>query len=109
MDVKELNFCGVDEQNVIDVYIQQIRSVMELATPVWGPGITQQEVRALERVQRPALAIIRGDIHSNYRVALECFKLDTLETQKALFLMFAINTLYSHPVITCNNNGRETN
>ena len=109
--LRNLKKYGADEQNLLDVYIQQIRSVMELATPVWNPGITQQEVRALERVQRTALAIIRGDNHTNYREALEYFKMDTLENRReALCLKFAIKA-YKHPKFTswfCNNVGRET-
>ena len=39
--------------------------------PVWQPGVTQQEVRQIERVQRCAFYIILGDHYVSYDSALD--------------------------------------
>ena len=73
--LRNLQKYGATEAQMIEVYIQQIRSVAEMACPVWNSGLTLQEVTALERIQRTAMAVIRGENHTNYREALEHFKI----------------------------------
>ena len=81
--IRNLKKFGADENDLLEVYIQQIRSITEMACPVWNAGLTQQEERALERVQRTAMAVIRGDSHTSYREALEYFEIGTLKTRTA--------------------------
>ena len=56
--LRRLKGLGASEAEMLDVYNKQVRSVLELAVPVWQPAITQQEVKQIERVQRCALYII---------------------------------------------------
>ena len=64
---------------------------------VWNSGVTQHEICALERVQRTAVAIMRGDSHTNYQAALEYFQLNTLEDRREdICLKFAVKA-YGHP------------
>ena len=51
----------------------------EVAFLVWNGALTQQDERAMERIQRTALAIIRGENHTTYKEALDHFKMDTLK------------------------------
>ena len=44
----------------MDVYFKQVRSILEVAVPVWQPGLTQQELKQIERVKKCALHIILG-------------------------------------------------
>ena len=37
-----------------------------LISAVWNAWLTEQEVRGLERVQKTALAVIRGENHTSY-------------------------------------------
>ena len=46
----------------LDTYIKQVRSIMEMACPIWHPALTKADSRALERVQMSALAIILGEL-----------------------------------------------
>ena len=95
--IRNLKKFGASEENLIEVYIQQIRSISEMACPVWNSGITQQEVRSLERVQNTALAIIRGNNYSNYSESLKYFNIDTLKDRReTLCLKFAIKA-FKHP------------
>ena len=80
--LRNLKKFGASEINLLEVYFQQVRSITEMACPVWNAGITQQESREIERIQKVALAVIRGDKHTTYKEALEYFKLETLESQR---------------------------
>ena len=67
-----------------------------MACPVWHPGITEIENRNIERLQKTALAIIRGPEHTTYRDALEYFKLKSLKKRREdLCLNFAKKALKS--------------
>ena len=86
---------------MLDVYHKQVRSVLELAVPVWQPALTQQEVKQIERVQRCALYIIMGDAFTSYRDALETLESENLHERRIkLCEKFAIKTVkeprYSH-------------
>ena len=47
--------------HISDVYIKEVRSLLELAVPVWRSGLTLHQVAQIERVQKTALRIISGD------------------------------------------------
>ena len=80
--LRNLKKFGTSENNLIEVYYQQVIRITEMVCPVWNAGITQQEVREIERIQRVALAVIRVDKHTNYKEALDYFKLETLENRR---------------------------
>ena len=75
---------------MVDVYVKQCRSVLELAVPAWSPGLKVSDSNQIERVQKSALAIILGDEYTKYSNALRILKLDTLvDRRDALCLKFA--------------------
>ena len=94
--LRNLNKLGGSEEQLLKVYIEQIRSVLEMACPVWHPGLTEIETRNIERLQKTAFAIIRGQDHTNYRDALEHFNLNSLKQRREdLCLNFAKKALKS--------------
>ena len=98
--LRNLKRFGAEEQELVDTYIQQIRSITEMACPAWNGGLTQQEQRGLERIQRTAMAIIRGDKHTTYQEALDHFGMDKLEVRReTLCLKFALKA-YRNPKFT---------
>ena len=80
--IRNLKEHGAMEEQLLRTYFQQIRSITEMACPVWNGAITVHERMALERVQKIALAIIRGEQHTTYDKALKYFGLQTLETRR---------------------------
>ena len=56
--IRRLKNLGASHSELLDIYQKQVRSVLELAVPVWQPLITKQEKRQIERVQRCAFSII---------------------------------------------------
>ena len=80
--VRRLKELGASEQELIDIYIEQVRSILELAVPAWQGAITQAERDEIERVQKAAFHIALGDDYQSYRNALKYFEMDSLENRR---------------------------
>ena len=77
--------------DLVDVFVKQIRSVVEFGVPVWHSSITKMERNEIERVQKSFCKILLGDKYVSYSQSLSILKLETLETrQKNLSLRFAL-------------------
>ena len=87
--LRRLKSHGAENVDLVDVYVKQIRSLLELAAPAWQGAITQSERLDLERVQKCALHIIMGEEYESYRNALKQLNLEDLESRrKKLCLKF---------------------
>ena len=69
-------------QTQCQIYERQIRSVLELAVPAWQPGLTKLESDLIERVQRSAFYIIRGQKYESYENALEILHKERLSVRR---------------------------
>ena len=68
--------------DLIDIYIKQIRSVLELAVPAWHGGITQAEQIDIEQIQKCVAYIILGDNYVSYKESLKSLSLETLKSRR---------------------------
>ena len=94
--LRNLSKLGTSRENLLDVYIKQCRSVLELAAPAWTPGLTKTEISQLERVQKTACGIILGGKISSYKSALKILNMETLESRREqISLKFAKRALKS--------------
>ena len=85
--LRRLKGFGANHREMVDVYIKQIRSIMEQAVPVWEPGLTLVDSYQIERVQKCALYIIMGDQYTSYdnaRIVLNIDRLSDRRTQLCL-------------------------
>ena len=80
--LRRLKGLGASLNELKDVYTKQVRSVLELAVPVWQPALTIQEVKQIERVQKCAMAIILGNKYINYEKATEELCLESLSERR---------------------------
>ena len=88
--LRNLKKLGASRADLLDVYIKQCRSVLELAVPAWTPGLTVINSNQIERVQKTALAIIMGEEYTTYSRALIKLNMETLvDRRTALCLKFA--------------------
>ena len=79
-------------EDMLEIFILYIRSILESSAVVWHSSITQGEEMELERVQKVALRIILDGDYSTYSKALEVTGLQTLsERRKTLCKKFALN------------------
>ena len=91
--LRRLKHMGAKEEDLVNVYIKQIRCILELAVPAWQGGLSQAEKTELERIQKTACHIILGPAYNSYSTALELLQLDTLESRRNfLSLKFALKS-----------------
>ena len=80
----------VPQEDLVLIYCQYIRSVMEFNSSVWFSTITQEEKDDLEKVQRCAIKLIMKEEYQTYEDALERLKLQNLsDRREMLALRFA--------------------
>ena len=101
---------------ILDVYIKEIRSVMELAVPAWHSGLTVKQSADIERVQRVAVHIILSDCNTGKSDFTYCLGLVTLNLEplsvrrEKLCHTFARKTLKSRhsDIFQTNKNQHDT-
>ena len=99
--LRRMKVLDLDPSIILDVYVKEIRSLVELAVPAWHSGLTLKQSSDIERVQRVAVSIILSDCITgkslfSYNSALGVLKLEPLESRREkLCLTFAKKTLKS--------------
>ena len=79
--MKKLN---VEPLDMHEVYMKEIRYILELAVPAWHSWLTVKQAADIERVQRVAVAIILSDYKTgkcdmSYNMALVTLDLEPLD------------------------------
>ena len=82
MDDQEVENHWARLDDLKDVFIKQIRSVLEFGTPVWNSGLTKADSLDIERVQKAFLHIALGDDYQGYAEALNKSNLESLEERR---------------------------
>ena len=87
---RRLKQIGANQEELLDVYVKQIRSVLKYAAVVWHSGLTTINSANIERVQKVCLAIIMDQSYISYSNALQMTSLARLDTRReSLCLTFA--------------------
>ena len=87
----------VKEQDLVNIYILYIRSLLEQSCQVWHYTITEEEITDLERVQKVACRIILKNDYLGYDQALEVLELDTLKTRRNKLCLKFAKRCVKHP------------
>ena len=81
---------GTSADELKDIYILYIRSILEKSATVWHSSLTEENKNDLERVQKSAFKIILGEQYKTYSNALQKLQLETLNLRREnLCLSFA--------------------
>ena len=80
--LRRMKNIGLEAEYIFDTYIKEIRSVLELAVPVWHSSLTKKLSNEIERVQKIAFRIILGDHYNDYDVACTLLETETLEMRR---------------------------
>ena len=80
--IRRLKLLGANKEELLDVYVKQIGSVLECAAVVWHPGLTVTNTQNIERVQKACLAVILGRSYESYESALHDTGLERLTTRR---------------------------
>ena len=87
---------GLDIFKMFDVYTKEVRSILELAVPVWHSRLTKQQTADIERIQKIAFRIILQESYETYQLACSRFSAQTLEQRRVkLCSKFASKNLKS--------------
>jgi hypothetical protein len=79
-----------NRQDLKEIYILFVRSILEKSSVVWHSSITKENEKDLERVQKTAVRVILGKHFVNYKDAIETLKIKTLKRRREeLCLNFA--------------------
>ena len=91
MQALELN-----QFQLFDVYMKEIRSILEMAVPVWHSSLTKQQSRDIENIQKLAFKVIMQNRYKSYELACKFFNTTTLEERRTqLCYKFAKRNLKS--------------
>ena len=89
-------YLNLDIYQMFDVYTKEVRSILEMAVPVWHSGLTKLQSQDIERIQKAAMQIILQDKYINYQLACRTFSSQTLELRRVkLCSKFASKNLKS--------------
>ena len=72
---------GSQRFELFDVYIKEVRSILEFAVPVWHSSITKKQRSEIESVQKLAFKLILGSSY-NYADACALFGTTSLEQRR---------------------------
>ena len=95
--LRRLKTLGAEDNDLKDVYIKQIRSILEYAAPVWHSSLTVGDSMAIERIQKSALRIILSHRYQSYATALIYLEMEPLYLRRdRLCMKFARKCLSSN-------------
>ena len=73
---------GGSTNQLLKVYQTRVRSTLEFAAPVFYSGLTQDQSRQIETVQKKAFAIILGKSYTSYEFALSSLNEERLDCRR---------------------------
>ena len=82
--LRRLKKWGADQDDLKEIYLTQVRSILEFAAPVWHPALTGEQRVKLERVQKSAMHIILSDDYKSSSSARKLLGLRTLHDRRQL-------------------------
>ena len=81
--LRRLKRFNLDIFKLFDVYTKEVRSILELAVPVWHSSLTKNESRQIENVQKSSFKIILGESYISYEVACTILGAEPLDLRRA--------------------------
>ena len=72
----------MDSLSLFDVYTKEVRSILELAVPVWHSGLTKLQGLDIERIQKVSFKIILGTQYTTYSRACELLSTESLQDRR---------------------------
>ena len=78
----KLKYAGVSFEDLIDIYVLFIRSIMEYCAVVFHSSLTVEDSNKLEQIQKTCLKVILGDMYVSYSASLEMCGLKLLSSRR---------------------------
>ena len=91
--LRRLKPLGASVDDLMEIYVTQIRSILEFSVAAWNSGLTKVQISQLECAQKCAFAIILGNDYVSYENALKVLNMKSLsDRRKDLCIAFAIKS-----------------
>ena len=88
--LRRMKNLGLSNEVIFDVYMKEVRSILEFGVPVWNGGLTLKDSSKIENIQKKVFKILMQNEYSNYESACHFFGTDTLEKRRVnMCLKFA--------------------
>ena len=78
---------GAPVEDLLAVYQTYIRPLVEYASPVWHPAITQEQSRQIEMIQKRSCRLILGNRYEHYNTSLADLNLAMLSDRREQLLL----------------------
>ena len=79
--LRRMKMINLEPQIILEYYLKEIRVLAEQGVPIWNSGLTVQQIRDLERIQKVALKIILAENYGTYENACKIFDLEKCLTE----------------------------
>ena len=88
--VRRVASFGTPVEDIKNIYILFVRSILEQSATVWHSSLTQENINDLERVQKSAIKVILQENYSSYKQGLAQLNIESLASRREqLCLNFA--------------------
>ena len=94
--LRKLSEFGAQKEDLKDIYILYIRSILEQSSVVWHTSLSEQNIQDMERVQKSALTLILNNKCKDYQKALNILGLDTLKDRREVLNLNFIKTNFKN-------------
>ena len=95
--LRRLKNLGLKTESLLQIFITQVRSLLEYGAVTWHSMLTDDNSKSIERVQKSALSIILGPSYICYENALEKTKLERLDIRRTKLSLTFAKKAVKHP------------
>ena len=96
--INRLKQMGASITVLIDVYTKQVRSILEFVCVVWNSSLTQDNINAIERVQKSAFSVIIASRYNTHKEACQQLNMETLSKRREKLSIKFANNSSKHPI-----------
>ena len=80
--VRRVASFGTPVEDIKNIYILFVRSILEQSATVWHSSLTQENINDLERVQKSAIKVILQENYSSYKQCLAQLNMESLPSRR---------------------------
>ena len=96
--LRRLKNLGLKIPSLVKIYTTQVRSLLEYGAVSWHSMLTIENEKAIERVQKSAIAIILGAEYENYEQGLSNLSLQRLDLRRKKLCTTFARKAANHPL-----------
>ena len=96
--LRRLKNLGLKIPSLVKIYTTQVRSLLEYGAVSWHSMLTIENEKAIERVQKSAIAIILGAEYENYEQGLSNLSLQRLDLRRKKLCTTFARKAAKHPL-----------